>query len=93
MSRDHNNNDVDMRVDLKYCEHCGKLYLRESGSEMVYCEKCHVKVADLPIPKKKPGRVRLPVHLQSLPDFPGEKYGIEISTEELIEMKAVGGVA
>lgn len=49
-----------LRVELKYCEHCGGLWVREGGGG-VYCERCQPKVADLPIPKKKAGKVGLPV--------------------------------
>lgn len=47
------------RVELKYCEHCGGLWVREGGGG-VYCPKCATKVADLPVPRKKPGRIQLP---------------------------------
>ena len=49
-----------VRVELKYCEHCGGLWVREGGAG-VYCERCQPKVADLPRPKKKPGKAALPV--------------------------------
>jgi len=76
-------------MELKYCEHCGGLYVRERGAVTVYCEKCEGKVADLPIPKKKPGKVKLPVRGHSIV----EEYPIEVSEEELRGMEAVGGVA
>jgi hypothetical protein len=43
------------------------------------------KVDDLPMVKKRPGRVRLPVG-------PEREYGVEFK-EELLEIDAVGGVA
>jgi hypothetical protein len=49
------------RVELKYCERCGGLWLRECGAGLVYCAKCQPLVAELPAPKKKPQRVMLPV--------------------------------
>lgn len=49
------------RVELKYCERCGGLWLRECGAGVVYCTKCEPLVAELPAPKKKPQRVMLPV--------------------------------
>ena len=49
----------EMRVELKYCEHCGGLWVREGGAG-VYCEKCQPKIADLPIPKRQ-RRPKLPV--------------------------------
>jgi hypothetical protein len=74
------------RVELKYCEHCGGLWVRESGAG-VYCRKCEPKVADLPIPKK-PRRLVLPVSLRSrLESYEG------VSAEDSLELEGVGGVA
>ena len=50
-----------VRKELKYCEHCGGLWLGECEVGMVYCENGQPKVADLPIPKKKPGRIKIPL--------------------------------
>lgn len=60
------NKKQNVRVELKYCEHCGGLWLRECGAGVIYCDNCRPKVADLPIPKKKPGRTILPVGKSSL---------------------------
>ena len=49
------------RMELKYCEHCGGLWYRASGEEEIFCEKCKEAVAELPPPKKGPGRIKLPV--------------------------------
>jgi hypothetical protein len=84
-SHRHKNNSCEVRVELKYCEHCGGLWVRERGAGVVYCEKCQAKVDDLPMVKKRPGRVRLPVG-------PEREYGVEFQ-EELPEIDAVGGVA
>ena len=62
-----------VRMDLKYCEHCGGLWVREGGAG-VYCEKCQPKVADLPAPRPKrggvsgsaKGRVILPVQRETV---------------------------
>jgi len=61
---DENGNDS-MRMELKYCERCGGLWVRECGGGVVYCEKCQRNLAELPIPKK-PQRVTLPVQRTSL---------------------------
>lgn len=50
-----------VRMELKYCERCGSLWLRECGAGVVYCGNCQLEVADLPVPKKKPQRVKIPV--------------------------------
>ncbi|MGA2424691.1 MAG: hypothetical protein ABSG07_11855 [Terriglobales bacterium] len=40
----------EIRVELKYCERCGGLWLRPQGAEGVYCAKCRVRLAALPNP-------------------------------------------
>jgi hypothetical protein len=77
-----------VRVELKYCEHCGGLWLRERGAAGVYCDKCQAKVADLPVPKKKPGRVRLPAG----PNVRVPGYGVDM-TDDSSDFEAAGGVA
>lgn len=83
-SRD--NKSKPQRVELKYCEHCGGLWLRECGAGVVYCDNCQPKVADLPIPKKRADRVRLPVR----PPIALEDYHED---EEEMDFEAAGGVA
>lgn len=83
------------RMELKYCERCGGLWLREIGGEAVYCDRCKPLVADLPSSpalgavqaKKGPGRVTLPV----APPSVVEDYEAEWCEEE--ELDAAGGVA
>lgn len=86
MKRNHSGKDANaMRMELKYCEHCGGLWVREGGAG-VYCGKCQDKVSELPIPKKKPGKVRLPSGSRTVVDgFPG------IGNET--DLEAAGGVA
>ena len=89
MKRNPNDkNKEEVRVELKYCEHCGGLWVRECGAGVVYCENCQAKVADLPIPKKKPGRITLPVGRRTVV----EDCGREIGDGET-DLEAVGGVA
>lgn len=84
------------RVELKYCEHCGGLWIREGGGG-VYCERCQPKVADLPKPKrnrktsahKSRGRAVLPVGRRTVV----EDYGSEVDDENSGDMEAAGGVA
>ena len=51
-------------VELKYCERCGGLWLREVGLDGVYCDTCAPKMAILP--RKLPASVRSepPVELE-----------------------------
>jgi len=90
MSSNHENGRKGaVGVELKYCEHCGGLFVREKGEGLVYCEKCQPKVADLPIPKKKnPGRLQLPVRRRTLV----EKYRVDVD-DDANDLEAVGGVA
>ncbi len=73
------------RVELKYCERCGGLWLRECGAGEVYCTKCQPLVAELPAPKKKPQRVMLPVGPRSAV----REYRVEIDND----LDAAGGAA
>lgn len=68
------------RLELKYCEHCGALWLREPGSE-IYCDNCRPQVADLPVPRKKAKRTLLPVgrpseidNYPAMDDEPGRDF-------------------
>src|SRR5438445_79638 len=45
MCRTNKSKENNMRVELKYCEHCGALWVREGGGG-VYCGKCEPKVAE-----------------------------------------------
>jgi len=76
-----------VRVELKYCEHCGGLWVRERGAGGVYCQDCQPKVAELPAPKKKPGKVKLPIGRETLV----ERYAPE--EDDNLEFEAAGGVA
>jgi hypothetical protein len=94
MKKSHQNTSNNpMRMELKYCEHCGSLWLRPSGAETVYCDICQPKVAELPPPKKNPGRVQLPIARTAVV----ERYDnvddlMEIDPDEF-DFEAAGGVA
>jgi uncharacterized Zn finger protein (UPF0148 family) len=64
--RQNKGEEGELRMELKYCERCGGLWLRECGVGVVYCANCESEVADLPVPKKKPQRVRVPARPQSV---------------------------
>jgi uncharacterized Zn finger protein (UPF0148 family) len=74
-------------MELKYCEHCGGLWVRECGTGVVFCKKCETKVDEFPMRKKRAGRIRLPQGPRSM----AEQY--TVSEEELRDLDAVGGVA
>ena len=38
-----------VRLELKYCERCGALWLRRKGSEVVYCASCAQAILELPM--------------------------------------------
>lgn len=88
MTRDKGEANKHVGVELKYCEHCGSLWVRERGTGIVYCDRCMPKVADLPAPKKKPSRLVLPVGPAAIQDDESE-----IDIEELQDFEAVGGAA
>jgi len=48
-------------VELKYCERCGGLWLREKGCQDVYCSPCVPKMAEFAVAKVRKRRARLPV--------------------------------
>lgn len=87
MKGSHNKSEI--RVELKYCEHCGGLWVREGGAG-VYCDKCQPAVADLPAPKRKPERrSSLPVRTRTTVD----DLKCEIPDEGILDFEAAGGVA
>jgi hypothetical protein len=77
----------DVRMELKYCERCGALGLRECGAGVVYCDHCLLEVAELPPSKKNPGRISLPVKPHTLM----EEY--ELDDDDLTDFEAAGGAA
>lgn len=47
------------RLELKYCELCGGLWLRRAGAPLVYCPACRPRMASLPPPRAlRPGAKR-----------------------------------
>ena len=90
MIRDHKDDkSKQVGMELKYCEHCGGLWVRECGAGTAYCEKCQPKVADLPAAKARGGKPMLPVR----PHTAVEDYEFEIELEDLKDLEAAGGVA
>jgi hypothetical protein len=76
-------------MELKYCEHCGGLWVRERGEQRAYCDKCKTKVEELPAPKKKPGKIKLPVAPRAVVDG----YEIESCCWDGLKLEETGGAA
>ena len=38
----------EIKLDLKFCERCGGLWLRRVGRQRVYCRVCEAAMAELP---------------------------------------------
>ena len=90
MRSSHNDKESGtVRMELKYCEHCGGLWVREPGAGVVYCDKCQPKVADLPMPKKRSSRTMLPMSRHSAVD----DYQFDVPDECVPDLEAAGGVA
>ncbi len=51
--------EVQGRVEMKYCERCGALWLRAIGSLDIYCCQCERTMRELPLAGyQKPGMRR-----------------------------------
>jgi Zn-finger nucleic acid-binding protein len=48
------------QVELKYCERCGGLWLRQQGVDGVYCASCRACLAARPNPGEAPPRKARP---------------------------------
>jgi uncharacterized Zn finger protein (UPF0148 family) len=42
-----------IRLELKYCERCGGLWMRTRGTGEVYCPSCAVEMLDLPVARRR----------------------------------------
>ncbi len=87
--RQDDRNHRGVGVELKYCEHCGGLWVRERGAGVVYCEKCQPKVDDLPAAKRT-RKPKLPAGPRAVVD----RHCAGIADEDLLSFAAAaGGVA
>jgi hypothetical protein len=80
-------------VELKYCEHCGSLWVRVRGAGRVYCDRCAPKVADLPAAKMKSRRPILPVHPRTVIEDIEFEIDVEIDVDDAMDFDAVEGAA
>ena len=46
--------DLLVAMELKYCERCGGLWLREKECQEIYCPGCAPEMAGLPKARSKP---------------------------------------
>jgi len=54
--------ETTLKIELKYCERCGGLWLRQEGSRQVYCGGCAPEMATVAqAPKKQAAAVRLDI--------------------------------
>ncbi len=58
----------EQRVELKYCEGCGGLGIRECGGGRVYCDDCTRKLAELAVSKTTSRRPTLPIGKRNVLD-------------------------
>jgi hypothetical protein len=87
------NESKHVQVELKYCERCGSLWLREIGAGVVYCESCQKKIEDLPSRTMKRRHPVLPEGPQTVvADYRKEK-DCKIEDEEEMQFATAGGVA
>lgn len=89
------NHKDEVRVELKYCEHCGGLWVREGGAG-VYCPKCLPKVEDLPAPKERVAprkRRRTGKRIAKVVLPKGRRPGLEESAFEVTEIADLDAVA
>jgi hypothetical protein len=85
----------ELRLELKYCERCGGLWLRPSGGPQIYCVTCAREVRTMPVPAKPPQRQRLklPQGTRSVLDDRGpEGRGFGRRQTEPGEFEGCGGI-
>jgi hypothetical protein len=68
-----------VRLELKYCERCGGLWMRTWGTDDVYCPSCEVQMSDLPAVRRRKklylladDRVEIKSQCEEWPVFFGE---------------------
>jgi Zn-finger nucleic acid-binding protein len=72
-----------VELELKYCERCGGLWLREHGSEEVYCAACVPKMAELPVGRRR----------RAWRDTGGRNLEVKAACDDLYEVCLEGGNA
>ncbi len=72
-----------LQMELKYCERCGGLWLRQKGMQQVYCASCLPKMAEFTGPQRSVSQPRLPV---------GDRFEFEATIENLLGVRAEGEI-
>jgi hypothetical protein len=86
--------ETESHMELKYCERCGGLWLRECGAGTVYCANCAGDISELPLPRRRPRGAALPVRRRALiEDYQKQDYAEEDCRPDGSEMEALGGAA
>jgi hypothetical protein len=73
------------RLELKYCERCGGLWLRPAGGCQIYCATCSRAMAELPPVARRPENIDASIDRRNVANeynFHGE-----------LELDAIGGAA
>jgi len=84
----------EMKMELKYCERCGGLWLRECGAGTVYCGNCAGDISELPFPRRRLRGATLPVGQRALVEEFEEHDGEKVDRgSDGGDMEALGGAA
>ena len=86
MKRNRKDSEKTVRLELKYCEHCGGLWLRECGAGVVYCVNCLPRIAELPAARKsEKERIILPVRGRTVVDGMGFDLNNDLNNEDALD--------
>ena len=89
MTSKFGNEKNELRVELKYCERCGVLWLRDPSAGQVYCGHCRPRMDELPIHKKRGSPMKL--HCGKRSGI--ENYKLEVREANAMPKLTVGGAA
>jgi hypothetical protein len=78
------------QLELKYCERCGGLWLRQVGGGQIYCAGCTPQMSQLPPVSREPETARMSQGPQWGADE--ERYE-EYESDDQNDLDAAGGVA
>jgi hypothetical protein len=86
MKRNRKDDEKTVRLELKYCEHCGGLWLRECGAGVVYCVNYLPRIAELPAARKsEKERVILPVRGRTVVDGMNFDLTNDLTNEDVLD--------